>query len=105
MSHSDLVRLRVLVGYLGEKAQFGWWPTEFYAGTSEAFLAPVFGKTVDLARYNGVLEAARGRGGGLVGPGHEDGIGLGPIERGSELVGDDLERERVSEMTSPAPAR
>ena len=69
LSRAELVQLRILVGYLGEKAQFGWWPTEFYGGTSDAFLSPVFGKTADLARYNGVLEAARRL--------HDDHIGVG----------------------------
>mgnify|MGYP003676601290 CR=1 FL=1 len=71
MSNLDLIRLRLLVGYLGEKAQFGWWPTEFFGGTSEAFLSPVFSKTADLARYNGVLEAARRL--------HDDHIGVGQV--------------------------
>ena len=63
--------LRLIVGYLGEKGQFGWWPTEFYAETSEAFLSPVFGKTADLARYNGALEAARRL--------HDEHVGVGRV--------------------------
>jgi hypothetical protein len=35
-----ILRLRVIVGYLGEKAQFAWWPTEFYTPSSAAFLNP-----------------------------------------------------------------
>ena len=54
-----IVRLRIIVGYLGEKAQFGWWPTEFYTPSSAAFLNPVFARTTALAQYHGVKEAAR----------------------------------------------
>jgi hypothetical protein len=66
-----MIRLRVLVGYLGEKSQFGWWPTEFHAATSEAFLSPVFGKTASLARYQGTLEASRRL--------HDEHIGVGQV--------------------------
>lgn len=54
-----IVRLRIIVGYLGEKAQFGWWPTELYTPSSAAFLNPVFARTTALAQYHGVKEAAR----------------------------------------------
>jgi hypothetical protein len=67
----ELIRLRLIVGYLGEKGQSGWWPTEFYGATSNAFLSPVFGKTAELARYNGVLEAARRL--------HDEHIGVGQV--------------------------
>ena len=50
---------RLLVGFLGEGAQHGWWPSAFYEGSSKAFLAPIFPRTQHLAQYNGVLEAAR----------------------------------------------
>jgi hypothetical protein len=54
-----LLRIRVLVGFLGERAHFGWWPTAFYEPTSRLFLDPVFARTSRLAQYHGVLEAAR----------------------------------------------
>lgn len=54
-----LLQLRLLVGFLGERAQFGWWPTAFYEASSRLFLEPVFSKTSRLAQYHGVLEAAR----------------------------------------------
>ena len=54
-----ILRLRIIVGYLGEKAQFGWWPTEFYTPSSAAFLNPVFARTTVLAQYHGVKEAGR----------------------------------------------
>lgn len=62
MSKSSLVKylnLRLIVGYLGEKSQFGWWSTAFYEPSSRAFLEPVFPKTYQLAQYNGVKEAGR----------------------------------------------
>lgn len=56
---SKLLQLRLLVGFLGERAQFAWWPTAFYEAASRLFLEPVFSKTSRLAQYHGVLEAAR----------------------------------------------
>ena len=64
-----LVRLRFLVGFLGEKAQFGWWPSEYCADVSDAFLNPVFARTKNLARYTGVVEAGRRV--------HDESIGVG----------------------------
>lgn len=51
--------MRLLVGFLGERAQCAWWPTAFYEASSRLFLDPVFCKTSRLAQYHGVLEAAR----------------------------------------------
>ena len=56
---SNLFQLRILVGYLGERAQFAWWPTAFYEASSRLFLEPVFSRTSQLAQYHGVIEAAR----------------------------------------------
>ena len=56
---STLLQLRLLIGFLGERAQFAWWPTAFYEPSSHLFLEPVFAKTSRLAQYHGVLEAAR----------------------------------------------
>lgn len=56
---STLLQMRLLVGFLGERAQFDWWPTAFYEASSRLFLEPVFSKTSRLAQYHGVLEAAR----------------------------------------------
>ncbi|MBK8754666.1 MAG: BrxE family protein [Candidatus Competibacteraceae bacterium] len=55
----NLLQLRLLVGLLGERAQFAWWPTAFYEASSRLFLEPVFSKTSRLAQYHGVLETAR----------------------------------------------
>lgn len=54
-----LLQMRLIVGFLGERAQCAWWPTAFYEESSRLFLEPVFSKTVRLAQYHGVLEAAR----------------------------------------------
>lgn len=54
-----LLEARLLVGYLGERAQFSWWATGFHEPSSRLFLEPVFTKTPCLARYHGVCEAAR----------------------------------------------
>ncbi len=51
--------MRLLVGFLGERAQFSWWPTAFFEASSQPFLEPAFPKTLRLAQYHGVLEAAR----------------------------------------------
>ena len=55
----DLLKVRLLVGYLGEIDQFGWWKTSFYQPASQAFLEPVFPRTSHVAKYHGVAEAAR----------------------------------------------
>jgi hypothetical protein len=56
---TTLLEMRLLVGYLGERSQFAWWPTMFYDSSSRLFLEPVFSKTSKMAQYHGVLEAAR----------------------------------------------
>lgn len=55
----EILLLRLRVGYLGEQAQYSWWPTAFFEASSRLFLDPVFSKTSRLAQYHGVLEAAR----------------------------------------------
>lgn len=67
----EVLRLRLCVGYLGEKDQHGWWSSTFLGPISEGFLKPVFPRTFQLARYNGVLEAAR--------LAHDERIGVGRV--------------------------
>ena len=62
-------RLRLLIGFLGERSQYGWWPTSFIGASGLAFLEPVFPKTARLAQYHGVTEAARRL--------HDEHIGVG----------------------------
>ena len=52
-------RARLLIGYLGERSQHGWWQTAFYEQSSQTFLQPIFPKTIHIAQYHGVVEAAR----------------------------------------------
>jgi hypothetical protein len=55
---ADLIRLRFIVGYLGEQLQPAWWNSSFFAPGSTMFLAPIFSKTTTLVQYHGVKEAA-----------------------------------------------
>jgi hypothetical protein len=55
---ASYARLRLLVGYLGEKAQANWWSTSFFEKVSRTFLEPVFPHTYQLSQYNGVRQAA-----------------------------------------------
>lgn len=67
----NLATLRILVGYLGEREQFAWWPSAFFASGSDAFLTPLFARTRLLAQCNGVTQAAA-----LV---HDERIGVGQV--------------------------
>jgi len=57
-ANPDLIRLRFIVGYLGEQLQPTWWSSSFLAPVSTAFLTPMFSKTALLAQYHGIREAA-----------------------------------------------
>jgi len=65
------LELRLLVGYLGEKSQHGWWPSAFLSPTSVAFLQPLYPRSAHLAAYHGVVEAARVL--------HDEHIGIGQV--------------------------
>jgi len=67
----DLAKLRIVVGYLGEKEQYHWWGSSFFSSTSDAFLSPVFPRTQLLAQATGVSRAAS-----LV---HDERIGVGDV--------------------------
>lgn len=54
----ELIELRAVIGYLGEREQFAWWPSSFFAAGSEAFLSPLFPRTRTLAQIVGVSRAA-----------------------------------------------
>lgn len=68
---SDFLKLRFLVGYLGEKGQYGWWQTSFISASSAMFLTPAFPRTTLSAQYHGITEAARRI--------HDDHIGIGKV--------------------------
>lgn len=55
----QLNHLRVLIGYLGEKSQSGWWDTGFLNTTGLQFLEINFPRTAFSAGCNAVIEAAR----------------------------------------------
>jgi hypothetical protein len=71
----DLIRQlalnRMVIGYLGEREQFGWWQSSFFTQGSDAFLSPVFSRTQTLAQCNGVTRAAA-----LI---HDERIGVGHV--------------------------
>ncbi|CAM3871454.1 BrxE family protein [Bordetella tumulicola] len=56
---TELLQVRLAVGFLGERAQYAWWSTAFYETSSRLFLEPVFSRTSRLAQYHAVLEAAK----------------------------------------------
>jgi hypothetical protein len=66
-----IVKIRAVVGYLGEKEQYNWWPSSFFSASSSAFLAPIFSRTQSLARLTGVSRA-----GSHV---HDEYIGVGAV--------------------------
>ncbi|RMD65812.1 BrxE family protein [Candidatus Parcubacteria bacterium] len=66
---STITYLRLLIGILGEKDHFSWWPSAFFTQGSHAFLDPIFPRTRLLAQCNGVTRAAA-----LV---HDERIGVG----------------------------
>ncbi len=81
------LELRLLVGYLGEKHQHGWWQSEFFSPPAMQFLAPAFPRTAHLAQYRGVILAGRRV--------HDEHIGVGHvfhIFRLPEEVEQDLHR-------------
>lgn len=55
----DLITLRAIVGFLGEKPQFGWWDTNFLSETGLKFLNITFPRTALSAGVNSVTEAAK----------------------------------------------
>lgn len=54
-----LLQMRLLVGFLGERAQFAWWASSFFGAYSLRSLEFITPKTSLLAQYHGVIEAAR----------------------------------------------
>ncbi len=57
-SINNLVLLRLIVGYLGEKDQFNWWPSTFLNETTKKMLEYTFPRTAFLAQYEGVSASA-----------------------------------------------
>jgi hypothetical protein len=53
------LKLRTLVGFLGERQQSDWWSSSFFGPASKGFITPIFGKDHHSAQLIGVTEAAR----------------------------------------------
>lgn len=66
-----LVKIRAIVGYLGEREHFAWWQSAFFGAASRTFLAPIFAKTQLLAQVTGVTQAAARI--------HDERIGVGQV--------------------------
>ena len=69
---SRLIRLRALVGYLGEDDQFGWWDTSFLSDTGQRFLERPFPRSAFTAGLHSVTIAAQRL--------HDESIGKGRVE-------------------------
>ena len=54
-----MARLRVAVGFLGEKDQYAWWPTSFLSRTGRRYLEFNFPRTVLSAGVSSVSHAAK----------------------------------------------
>jgi hypothetical protein len=57
--HKDFIKIRALIGYLGEKSQFNWWDTNFLSETGLQFLSINFPRSSFSAGVNSVTTAAR----------------------------------------------
>jgi hypothetical protein len=66
-----IAKYRLVIGFLGEREQYGWWQSSFFTQGSDAFLSPLFSRTKILAKCNGVTRAAA-----LV---HDERIGIGHV--------------------------
>lgn len=54
-----ILKVRLAVGLLGEKDHYNWWPSLWFTSHAAAFLTPIYGNRITVARYHGVVEAAR----------------------------------------------
>jgi len=66
-----LIRLRALVGFLGEDEQFGWWDTSFLSDTGQRFLERPFPRSALTAGLHSVTVAARRL--------HDESVGKGGV--------------------------
>lgn len=103
----NIVKLRLAVGILGEKEQSNWWPSLWFTTNASSFLIPIYGERLDVARYHGVVEAAR-----LV---HDERIGVGRAfhlfrlpegleRRLHEVVAQHKACQNFADLTEPAMA-
>lgn len=66
---TKLALLRYVVGYLGEKNQYGWWSSNFLNPSTKKMLEFTFPRTASLAQYEAVSAAAAKI--------HDEAIGVG----------------------------
>src|SRR5271166_2381792 len=64
----SLLKLRLLVGFLGEKRQANWWDCGFLDATGRRFLETTFPRTTFCAAIRSNTEAARVIHDGRIGP-------------------------------------
>lgn len=86
------IKLRLLVGSLGESTRNNWWSTKFFDNSSELFLSPIFPRSFRLAQYTGVIHAAQIQ--------HDKYIGLGNVFHLFRLP-EELEQDLQSVMLVP----
>lgn len=67
----DIVKVRLAVGYLGERDQGAWWPSTWLSPTAPSFLSPIYGDKLAIAQYGGIVETARRV--------HDERIGIGRV--------------------------
>lgn len=67
----NLIRLRTLVGFLGEEDQLGWWDTSFLSDTGQRFLERPFPRSSLMAGLHSVTVAARRL--------HDESVGKGGV--------------------------
>jgi hypothetical protein len=91
----SVATLRLMVGFLGEQQQAGWWSSAFLGASSKPFLSPVFPKTTVLAQCRGVTHAAARV--------HDERIGVGSVFHLFRLP-EDIEQavHRLLEQQEPA---
>lgn len=66
---SKLAQLRYVVGFLGEKTQFNWWPSSFLNASTKKMLEFTFPRTANIAQYEAASAAAARI--------HDEAIGVG----------------------------
>lgn len=58
-TYKKLAHIRAVVGFLGEKSQYGWWDTNFLSDSGQEFLKVIFPRSAVSAGCNAAAEAAK----------------------------------------------
>lgn len=90
---NKLAQLRYVVGFLGEKSQFNWWPSTFLSASTKKMFEFTFPRTANLAQYEAVSAAAARV--------HDESIGVGKsfhLFRLPEFIEKTLVNELKSEI-------